>query len=115
MLQSGRYIRIIGVVFLFLIIVGYAGIKSINLVQGPELTVTSPKNGEVVHDPLLTIEGEAQNVTFLTLNDRQIFVDDQGRLADQLLLYEGYNIITVKAKDRFGREKTIPLEVIYKP
>jgi hypothetical protein len=115
MLQSGRYVRIIVGVLLTLIILIYAGTKSINLLSGPKLTLERPKNGETVSSDLLTIQGYARNIAFLTLNDRRIFVNDTGVIFDQLLLYEGYNIITLKAKDKFGRETSLVREVIYKP
>ena len=41
-------------------------------------------------------------------------VDDQGRFAERLLLAPGYNIITAKAVDRFGKEKEYGLELVYK-
>lgn len=113
MLQNGRYLRIGVGALLGLIILGYGASKSVNLVTGPRLEIESPKNGETVRDSFLLIKGSAKNVAFLTLNDKQIFIDDQGNIADQLLLYEGYNIMTVKAKDKFGREKVVVREVIY--
>lgn len=115
MLQNGRYIRIILGLLLVLVVLVYAATKSINLLSGPELTLEKPINGETVSSDLLTIEGTARNIAFLTLNDRRIFVNDTGVIFDQLLLYEGYNIITLKAEDKFGRETSLIREVIYKP
>ena len=115
MLQTGRYIRIGLGVALALIIIGYAASKSINLIEGPEVVIDTPKNGETVHTPLIIISGTAKNIAFLTLNDRQIFVDDAGRIGERLLLYEGYNILTLKARDRFGRETSVAREVVYLP
>ena len=48
------------------------------------------------------------------MNDRQMFTDEEGEFSEKLLLSYGYNIITVKAKDRFGRETKKTLELIYK-
>lgn len=115
MLESSRYIRITIGALITLVIIGYAFIKSINLILGPEISVTTPINGETVHSPLLTISGSAKNIAFLTLDDRQIFVDDAGQIYDQLLLYEGYNVITLRAKDKFGREREVVREIIYSP
>lgn len=114
MIEGGRYIRIGMAVFLGLVILGYGASKSINLVRGPQLQIDSPKDGETFGDPFLIISGRAENVAFITLNDRQIFVDDEGKITDQILLYEGYNVLTAKARGKFGREKVVTREVIYK-
>lgn len=115
MLQNGRYIRIGTGIILGLIILGYGASKSINLLMGPEIRIDSPKNGETLREPLLNIKGLVKNAAFITLNDKQIFVDDKGNMTDQILLYEGYNIMTVKAKDKFGREKIVTREIVYLP
>lgn len=115
MLQNGRYIRIGTGIILGLIILGYGVSKSLNLLTGPEIEIDSPLNGETVREPLLNIKGLVKNAAFISLNDKQIFVDDKGNMTDQILLYEGYNIITFKAKDKFGREKIVVREIIYSP
>ena len=115
MLQNGRYIRIGTGIILGLIILGYGVSKSVNLLTGPKIEIESPRNGETLREPLLNIKGLVKNAAFISLNDKQIFVDDKGNMTDQILLYEGYNIITVKAKDKFGGEKTVVREIIYLP
>ena len=115
MLQNGRYIRIGTGIILGLIILGYGVSKSVNLLTGPEIEIESLRNGETVRESLLNIKGLGKNAAFISLNDKQIFVDDKGNMTDQILLYEGYNIITVKAKDKFGGEKTVVREIIYLP
>ncbi len=74
-----------------------------HLLAGPELTITYPENGASLREPLLRITGTARNVTHLTLNDRQIFVDAEGNLEETVLLSTGYNAIRLRASDRFGR------------
>jgi hypothetical protein len=112
MLHSRKiFLRVLWVV-IALVIIGYAASKSTTLLEGPQLTLISPANGVTVHTALLPIEGHAKNISFISLNDRQIYVDDTGKLFEQVLLYEGYNIITVKARDKFGRDTTVVREII---
>ncbi len=115
MLQNGRYIRIGAGIILGVIILGYGASKSVNLLTGPKIQINSPKNGETMSESLLKIEGVVKNATFISLNDKQIFVDDEGNMRDQILLYEGYNIITIRAKGKFGREKIATREIVYLP
>jgi hypothetical protein len=60
------------------------------------------------------VVGEAKNVSYLSLNGRQIFTDESGTFSEKLLLPYGYTIMTLKARDRFGRSRTYTLELVYK-
>ena len=95
-------------------IVGYGLWKSKELVGGPQLEVHSPLNGALVSESLVEIRGHAKNISFLTLNDDKIFTDEAGDFSEKILLSYGYNVMTIKAKDRFGRERIEILELIYK-
>lgn len=114
-MPRGNRIKILFAASLVLIISGYALSKSLLFIEGPELTISSPSEGMVSKEELLPIVGEAKNIAFLSLNGRQIYTDEAGRLYDELLLFPGYNVITVSASDRFGRKKEIVRHVIYKP
>ncbi len=104
-------IKLISVIFVFISIVGYAIFQGRNLINGPIITISSPKSGEVVKNPLISIDGSAQNISFISLNDRQIFVSKEGNFSEKLLLSPGYNIMRISATDKFGRkiEKIIDL------
>lgn len=109
------YIKIIGFILLFGLIAGYALFTSRFLIEGPIITIDSPKNGSTMTSPLVEIRGSAQNITFITLDDRQIFIDANGDFDEKLLLQPGYSIIKVYAKDRFGRSATKTLGLVYLP
>jgi len=93
----------------------YAYFQSREYLQGPLLTIDEPLNGSLSTTSLIAFRGTAQNVAFLTLNGRQIFTDEQGRFRGSLLLSEGYSIMTLAAKDRFGHGVEKRLELVYKP
>lgn len=106
--------RILLTIFAVTILV-YAGFKAQNLIQGPVLSITSPQNGETLRNPLVLIEGEAHNIAFISLNDRQIFIDSAGHFKEELLLPPGYSIISLKARDKFNRDISRRLELVYQP
>ena len=97
---------------LALIIVLYALDKTQNLLVGPEIIVQTPLNGAVVLDATIPIEGTAKNITKISINGRQISIDQKGVFKDQLVILEGYNIITVAGRDRFGKMKEVEIEVV---
>lgn len=94
------------------VVLGYAYLKTRDYIAGPQVTIHSPKNGATLSDSLVEISGTAKNISFISLNDRPIFVDDHGAFKEKLLLYQGYNIISVKAEDRYKRMTEKKLELI---
>lgn len=95
------------------IIIGYGAFQAKNLAEGPKLAVLSPLSGATVHDSLVEIKGTAQNIAFLTLDGNKIFTNETGAYNEKILLSPGYNVITLEAKDRFGRTTRKELQVMY--
>lgn len=107
------YIKAIGLTLLFGSLSVYGIFTARHLIEGPIITVTSPANGALVGNSLVEIQGNVQNISFITLNDRQIYADEKGNFKEKLLLYPGYSIMKLYAKDRFGREITKGLSLVY--
>ena|SRR5690606_31866964 len=91
---------------IFLIIGAYALFQARFVLLGPRLAIVSHQDGAVVSEPLITLAGTAKNASHLSLNDRQIFTDTEGSWSERILLSEGINIATLRARDRFGHEKS---------
>ena len=85
-----------------------------NLIEGPQIIITAPENGSTVNFSLINIVGKARNITSISLNGRTIFIDEDGRIKERVLLSYGYNVLELKAQDRFGREIKKTLELVYK-
>lgn len=99
-----------------LIIVGaflfYAAFQSRLIITGPTITLNEDLNN-VQYQRTVTIVGRAENIVSLSLNDRPIFTDDRGNFRETLVLPEGYTIMTLKAKDRYGRETVFEEPLVY--
>ena len=111
-INSRRLPKILLFSAMILLVVGYAYLKTKDYIAGPQITITSPLNGTTVSSPLIEIVGTAKNISFISLNDRPIFIDESGNFKEKLLLYSGYNIMSVKAEDRYKRKVEKSLEVI---
>jgi hypothetical protein len=92
---------------LFAIIVLYALWNGRNLILGPQIEVLPLSSEE---NPI-NIQGKARNVSFLSLNGRQIFVDKEGKFSEEVLLLPGYNIITIEGRDRFGKTNSAVIKI----
>lgn len=104
----------IAIVVIVLFIVGYAFFRSENLIKGPNIKVSSPSTGATVESESVTVNGQAERIATLFMNGRQVFTDDKGNFSESLLLAYGYNIIELKAKDKFGRATSRTLELVFK-
>jgi len=59
-------------------------------------------DGAVLTENIIKITGNAKNAINLTLNGREISVDQAGNFNETIALLPGYNIISIIAKDKFG-------------
>jgi hypothetical protein len=100
---------------LVLAFISYAGFQARFVILGPRVEITSHKNGEVVENPLVTIEGKATNISWISLNGRQIFTDEKGYWSEDLVVSKGINVVTVKVKGKMGEgvEKEKSVQIIY--
>ena len=89
---------------LFLLLTSYSLYEARFLILGPQIWIENPQDGQVVTEPLVMIQGRSKNIAWISLNDRQIFTDEEGVWSEKLLVSEGVSIMTVSARDRLGRE-----------
>lgn len=93
------------VLFLFFLALGlYALFQARFLITGPRISIDTHTDGARLENELVTLGGRAENVAWLNLNGRQIFVDEEGYWSEKLLVSSGTSIMTLEARDRFGRE-----------
>jgi hypothetical protein len=111
--QDGKtFLKIIIGVLIVTSIVGYSAYQAKNLILGPQITLLTPSNGATIGNPMVEIKGEAKNVAFISLNNRQIFIDKDGIFNEELLLAPGYNMWKIEAKDKFGRSVSKRIELV---
>ena len=97
-----------------LLLTSYSIFQARSIILGPQVWIENPKNGEVVEDPLVVMEGRSRNIAWISLNDRQIFTDEKGWWSEKLIVSTGTSIMTVKARDRFGRKIEKSIQIILK-
>ncbi|MDE1925223.1 MAG: hypothetical protein KGH79_03515 [Patescibacteria group bacterium] len=95
-------------------IVGYGLFEARKLIEGPVITIDMPKNGSATSTTGVIIAGEAENISFLSINDKPSHTDEQGHFSELLSLPPGVTVLTVAATDRFGRRavKSVSINVL---
>jgi hypothetical protein len=102
------------VIAFFVLLIVYALFQARFLILGPIVTINKPENGELVTENVIIVEGRAQNIAYISMNGRPIFIDSKGNWSEKYVISEGLNIITIEAKDRFGRQTEKEVRVVYK-
>lgn len=111
--------QIASLIILFLFILSYAFYVSHDLIFGVkiknvQIDSIEAKEGMLVDHSDIKISGTAKNAVNITLNGREISVDDKGNWNETVALLNGYNIISVVAKDRFGYYDSKYYKLTYK-
>lgn len=112
--ETKFYLKTIIIIAFLIILFGYGLFEVWNYATGPQILLTSPQNGSAVSESLISINGQGKNIKQITLNDRPIVVDESGYFSEKVLLSYGYNVLELKAKDRFGKQTEQELQIVYK-
>lgn len=74
-----------------------------NLLLGVRIRNVNIEDGSTFTESLLVISGNAKNALNLSLNNHEIPIDEDGNFKETVALNKGYNIVTIEAKDKFGK------------
>ncbi|MEI6553847.1 MAG: hypothetical protein WCO09_04715 [bacterium] len=110
--EGKTIIRNVLIVLIICVIGGYTGFQSKKIISGPQITIQSPSTTSA-NNGAVDVSGIVKNVSVVTLNDRLIPIDEAGQFKEKVLLYPGYNVIKVKATDKFGSCVTKELQLVY--
>jgi len=114
MRQNVKKILKIALLSIFLIfIIVYAFFISKDLIFGVKIKNVNIEDNLKVTTNIQKITGNAKNAIKLTLNDREISIDQQGNFEETISLFPGYNIISIKAEDKFGNNDEKNYKLIY--
>lgn len=112
---------------IFLLIFGLLSISAFTIfelrrvVGGPKLTLNCMDDKNVDSDcnyiqsdkNIYKMSGNTKNVSDIIIGDRKIYIDIKGGFQEDILLYPGINLITIKSLDRFGKEVKKEVSIYY--
>jgi hypothetical protein len=97
----------------FVIVLGYAYFEARGILYGPRIHVSSATTE--VSDPFITVKGQADRISSLSMNGKPITVTEDGAFSEPYLLAPGLNRIALDARDKYGRESREIIEIVYTP
>ena len=112
--DAKKIVKIVALIILFVFIVAYTFFNAKNLIFGIKIKDVHIENGVGNEINIVKITGNAKNAKKLTLNGREISIDQAGNFNETIALLVGYNIVTLKAEDKFGYEDEKDYQLIGK-
>lgn len=109
--RFAKLLRITITIAVILIVIAYAGYRSLAYLRGPQIYVFQPISGSSIASTTITIIGRVDRVNSLSLNDNPLQVDEQGNFKQTIIVFPGVNIISLEATDQFHRSTKTALQL----
>lgn len=84
---------------------GFVGMKMYPLIHGPKVILSTLSDGISLQEPMIRVSGKALYTKNLIVNGENLPLAPDGTFDEKLVLNPGYNIITIAATDRFGKQR----------
>ena len=111
--DAKKKLKILFVSAFFFLIIVFIFFNSKDLVLGVKIKNVNIVDNMKVSDSILKITGVAKNAVKLSLNGREISIDQKGNFEETIALLSGYNIVNIKAQDKFGNNDEKNYKLIY--
>ena len=104
---------------IFLLIFGLLSISSFTLfelrkvISGPKINLDCNCDYVQSEQNTYKLSGKTKNVSEIIIGDRKIYMDTEGSFQENILLYPGTNLITIKSLDKFGKEVKKEISIYY--
>ena len=92
---------VIGMVLLALF--AYLGFQYSAMFTSPALELSSPKQNAQIKGDVI-VSGKTDPSATILINNESVILNKQGEFTKNITLFPGKSLITVKAKNRFGKE-----------
>ena len=109
-----KIVKIGGLSIFFILIIIFAFIGSKDLIFGVKIRNVNITDGITVTENIIKLTGNAKNAINLTLDGREILIDERGNFSETIALLSGYNIINIRVKDKFGYVDEKNYKIMYK-
>ncbi|MCC6639021.1 helix-turn-helix domain-containing protein [Candidatus Falkowbacteria bacterium] len=105
-------IRIVFLLCIALLLVGYLGYSVNKIYTPPHLEVTTPATNLIVTDTVIEIRGVTEPGSRVTINNRQIYTDSRGYFTTTLDMKQGINIVKIASQKKHSKESVVFREIL---
>ncbi len=107
-----RILKFIGISLVVLIGLGYVGFEVMRIFSPPRLTVSSPGDNLTVSEVTIPVTGSTEPDITLTVNGKQIYLDEKGNFSEIVSLQAGLNVITVSAAKKRSKPTVVTRRIL---
>lgn len=93
-----KTITTVGIALFLVVIFAYVGIQIYKFQSPPKIEILEPTNETTVATEEITLKGETEIGSTVEINDKLVDIDENGFFEKEIILKEGINIVTIKAK-----------------
>ncbi|OGI63380.1 hypothetical protein A2914_00045 [Candidatus Nomurabacteria bacterium RIFCSPLOWO2_01_FULL_41_21] len=111
--NTKKFLKITAFSVFFIFIIVYGFFRSRDLIFGVKIRDVNIMDGTKITESVNTITGNVKNAVNLILNGREISIDKEGNFKETIALLPGYNIVSIEAKDKFGKSDEKNYQLIY--
>lgn len=86
---------------------GYLFLQYLSFVNPPELSIESPKEGEIITSEKVTVKGKSDRDAVISVNNQKIALSENGEFTTTLTLSPGVNTINIESASKQGKKRTI--------
>jgi len=104
---SPKLTFLVGISVVIMIVALYLGVEYKKFISPPELDLVLPREGQLVDDRHLLVEGATDVDSTVKVNNQPVLVDEDGNFSFELEVSEKTEKIVVVAQSRSGRETTL--------
>jgi hypothetical protein len=97
-----------------LLVVGYLGVQVKHMLEPPSLTLFSPKDGAIITEQTVNIQGATEPEAKIFINGKGITSNERGEFSEPIDLAAGINEIEITAERKHGKGAAETLHVIYR-
>ncbi len=90
----------------------YLGFYLKKITAPPDLEILEPSGNEVRREMTVNIVGQTEPESDVSVNGQAILIDSAGAFSQNIALKKGVNIIIVKAKKKYSRERTVTRQIL---
>lgn len=92
------------IIFSVAICIIYLGYYIRNIIKAPDLEIFYPEENAIITENFVNFSGQSDPETNVTINDKIILLDNQGKFSEKINLSNGLNTISISAQRKYSKE-----------
>lgn len=107
-----RMIRNFIIALIVISLLTYISFQVKKIFNPPNLEVTNPVQDIIIEDDFINISGQTEKEAQVFVNEKEVFLDSDGKFEIELDLQKGLNLIKISARKRHGGEAVVYREIL---